>query len=118
MAEILKRADVVLIVLLILLAISLIFIFLIVGGREGSVVAVHVDGVEVLAVDIRRNDGEIFRIKTERGHNEIMISGGRVRMVYADCPDQYCIRMGPISNIWQTITCLPNRVIVELRNGT
>lgn len=51
------------------------------------------------------------------GYNIIEISGGRVRMAQADCPDHYCERMGWISDNGQTIICLPHRLIISIYGG-
>ena len=47
--------------------------------------------------------------------NVIQISGGRARMLSANCPDQRCVRQGEISRAGQTIVCLPGRVVITLR---
>ncbi len=47
-------------------------------------------------------------------HNSIQISGARVRMIYADCPDNRCMKQG-----WTTqlpIICLPNRLMIEIKS--
>ena len=113
----LRKMDVVIICFFILLAVLLIFAFMFAGTRGGAVAVVFADGAEVLVVDIGQNEGERFEIFSLNGINKILIEGGAVRMVHADCPDKYCMRMGAISGTFQTITCLPNRVIVEIRGG-
>lgn len=41
------------------------------------------------------------------------IKDGRVRMIYADCPDQLCIKQGSIDSSGGMIVCLPNKVIIK-----
>jgi len=54
---------------------------------------------------------------SENGNvNEIEIRPGEIGMLYADCPDQLCVKQGFISNSHLPITCLPNRVVITLRN--
>lgn len=48
-------------------------------------------------------------------HNTIQISGGRVRMIKADCPDKRCIKQGWTSRM--PIMCLPNELIIEIKNN-
>ncbi|MCL2397991.1 MAG: NusG domain II-containing protein [Defluviitaleaceae bacterium] len=115
--QILRKADLVLIAFFILLAILLAFIFVTMGTRYSAFVAVSVDGIETFVIDIGQNEGESFEIISQNGVNEILVKDRTVRMISANCPDGYCVRMGAISNRFQVITCLPNRVIVEIRGG-
>ncbi len=48
------------------------------------------------------------------GSNTIEIKDGRVRMKDADCPDRICMRQGWIERSGEAITCLPNRIVVEV----
>lgn len=47
--------------------------------------------------------------------NTILIQNQEVWMQEADCPDQYCVRQGKITEEGQTIICLPHKVIVEIQ---
>lgn len=51
--------------------------------------------------------------------NTLVIKEGAVDMIYADCPDQICVKHDPISKAGETIICLPNKVVVtiEVLNG-
>ena len=112
--QILRKADLAAIFLFVLLAVFLAFAFAAAGASAGSFATVSVDGVVVLTIDLTQNEGERFEIPSPGGINEVLVEGGAVRMIYADCPDQHCVRMGAISGAFQTITCLPNRVVVEI----
>ena len=48
--------------------------------------------------------------------NVLEISGGKVRMIEADCPDQLCIRQRALDYRGiGSIICLPNQVVVEIK---
>ena len=115
--QILRKADFVVISFFVLLAVGLIFAFAVAGNKTGAFAAVFLEGEEVLVIDIRRSEGQRFGVASANGINTVLVEGGAVRMLRADCPDQYCVGMGAISGTFQTITCLPNRVIVEIRGG-
>ena len=116
--RILRKMDIAAICFFIILAASLIFIFITAGTQDGAFAVVFVEGTEVLVINMEQNEGERFEILSPNGINEVLVEwGNTVRMIHADCPDQHCVRMGAISGIFQTITCLPNRVIVEIRGG-
>ncbi|MDR2183606.1 MAG: NusG domain II-containing protein [Clostridiales bacterium] len=115
--QILKKTDIAVICFFVISAVVLIFIFAIASTRDGAVAAVFVEGTEVLAIDLAQNEGEVFEIISPNGVNKVLVERGAVRMIYADCPNLHCLRAGAISGTFQTITCLPNRVIVEIRGG-
>lgn len=48
------------------------------------------------------------------GYNIVEISGGRVRVRDADCPDKLCVATGRIAAPPQQIVCLPHRVVVKV----
>ncbi len=48
-------------------------------------------------------------------HNTAVIQNGQVFMRDGDCPHQICVRHAPISKKGETIVCLPNRVVIEVR---
>lgn len=75
-------------------------------------------------VSVRENGLEICRLPLDRdcrysigSGNIIEISGGSVRMIYADCPNKICVRTGAISRGGQSIVCAPHRVTVTVTGG-
>lgn len=66
--------------------------------------------------DKDRNGNTIERDETFRGYNRVVIKDGYVDMVEADCPDQDCVHMKPISkDSWNpNILCAPNRIEVRI----
>ena len=46
--------------------------------------------------------------------NICSIEDGKVRMTWADCPDQICVHTAEILRDGGTIICLPNRVVLEI----
>ncbi len=58
----------------------------------------------------------IFTVKGENGCvNEIEVRPGSIGILSADCPDRLCVRQGFISDTKLPITCLPNRLVIQLR---
>ncbi len=49
--------------------------------------------------------------------NTCRIEDGTARMIQADCPDHLCMKQNPIDEDGGTITCLPNRVVIEAVGG-
>ncbi len=86
-------------------------LFLVLSPREnGDRVRVTVDGALYGEFPL----DEERRITLGGGTNTFVIENGRVKMEEADCPDKICIRQGWISHTSECITCLPNRVVLEI----
>ena len=114
--QIIRKTDIVLIGFFIICAIFLIFIFFLVHPSGGGQVVVSIDGRDYLVIDLIENEGRQLEIRSERGFNEILIENQSVRMIGASCPDGLCLHQLPVSRGFQSIVCLPNRVVVELRD--
>lgn len=52
------------------------------------------------------------------GCNIIEVSPDGIAIAEADCPDQICVRQGRITDSLLPITCLPHRLVIELRPST
>ncbi len=106
--------DTILIVSLLVLALSVFFIFKF-TRKDGAYAEVTVDG-ELEARYSLELDGEY---EINGGTNVLVIKDGAAYMKYASCPDKTCItrHKSGISYDGETITCLPNRVRVEIRGG-
>lgn len=52
------------------------------------------------------------------GYNLIQISHGAIAITEADCPDQICVHQGTITDSLLPITCLPHRLVIELKSDS
>lgn len=103
-----RLADVLVIVFFLVVSLLL---FLLIGKRkEGSEVRVMVEGKEIGVYSLSR-DGEF---SLNGGTNTLIIKDGKAYMADADCPDKLCVRQGKIHRNGETITCLPNKLIVTV----
>ncbi len=114
MFKFIKKADIVLFLILLFfgLALSALALF---SGTAGQKVQISVDGKTYATYSLSEN--QIIEIK-ENGHtNKITINDGSVQMSYSDCKNQICVHDGKISMTNQSIVCLPNKVMVEITGG-
>ena len=106
------RADVIVIVSLLLLALVL-YLALNLGRREGGTAVVRVNGVETERHSLLQNGS----FPLNGGTNILVIEDGYAWMSEANCPDLICVRQGKIHYTGQVITCLPNRLTVTVEGG-
>jgi len=105
-----RRGDLLLVALLLALSVVL----LCVGGagkQPAAAVRICVNGEETALLPL--DTDRVYEIPGAWG-NVIEISGGKARMLCADCPDGSCVRQGFVSRAGECIVCLPARVTVTV----
>ena len=106
-----KKADIVLLIIILVVGIPLSVLSL-TEGIGGDKVRISQDA-EIYGVYPLGEDREID--VTEDGHtNHITIKDGQVSMSYSTCRNQVCVNTGAISETKDAIVCLPNRVVMEI----
>ncbi|NLY20796.1 MAG: NusG domain II-containing protein [Tissierellia bacterium] len=113
-----KKGDVILIIGIVLFSLSSIFYIKNFLNRDTDTkyLSVQVNGQEINAIDILDPDNDQeFEINTEYGKNTVIIEDGYVRIRSANCPDQVCVIHKKISKTGETIVCLPNKLVLEIK---
>ena len=105
-----KKADIVLLV--VLLALGALCIFALGRGSLGGTAVVSVDGKTVRTAPLGTDTS--FTVDTEYGSNTIIIEGGKVRISEADCPGGDCTRFRSIDQSGQMIICIPHHLTVTV----
>ena len=101
--------DVILIAVLLFISVGA-CLFLFFGGKEGGAVSVEIDGKVVGSYPLSLNG--VYPLGD--GSNVLEIKDGKAFMKSADCPDKTCVHSRPISNVGESVVCLPNRVYVSV----
>lgn len=111
------KGDKFLIVFVVLLAIvSTLFIRRQGFSSAGKYISVQVNGNEIKKIIFdRKIIGNTITIQTDYGYNLIEIGDEKVRVIEADCADKIDVKQGYISRIGETIVCLPNKMVVEIK---
>lgn len=113
-----KIGDKILIVLVIVLII-LSFVFIKRQGidKNKKYISVQVDGKEIKKIMFDDNmNGKKLPIETEFGYNLMEIGNEEVRVIEASCPDKIDVLQGSISEVGEMIVCLPNRLVIEIKD--
>jgi hypothetical protein len=51
------------------------------------------------------------------GKIQVEVNKGKIRVLHSDCSQRTCEKMGWIQNKGQTIVCLPNHVLIEIKSS-
>ena len=100
-------------ILLLVIAVAALCLFLF--RTEGNVVTILLDG-EIYGeypLDVDRR----VEVRVGEAFNVIVIENGEVRVDEASCPDGICAAHRPVRFNGQSIICLPNDVVVEIRTN-
>lgn len=103
-----KKADIILFICIILCALILGFGLFYANREEGEILVIKVDNKEYMRLPLDKDE----TIKLEK--NTVIIKDGFAYMESAECPDKVCVNEGKISKKGQTVICLPQRVVLEV----
>lgn len=111
------KGDKLLIVFIILISFSFMgYIQMQAFSKDEKYVSIQVNGEEIKRfIFDSKLVGQTIPIETEYGYNLVEIGDKEVRVIEADCPDKIDVKQGYISNIGETIVCLPNRLVIEIK---
>lgn len=97
----------------VLLLIVVMFILFQLFKSEGSKVIITVDGKEYKTLSLEEDT--TYTIQHEDGQwNTLEIKDGHVSMIGASCPDKICVKHNKIHYDDESITCLPNKVVLKV----
>ena len=82
---------------------------------QSQYVEISIKGDLYKKISFNSNTEETIDLKTDLGENVVRISKGFVQILEADCPDKVCVKDGSISKPGQSLVCLPNKVVVEIK---
>lgn len=111
-----STSDAVLIGLILLLSIlSILWIGGVDGGLSAGPKVAEIYRGEKLAeyVDLTRNK----RMNLLEKKMQIEIREGKIRVLKSDCPRQICVNMGWIRHPGETIVCVPNKILIEIKSA-
>lgn len=117
MKNYIKKADIILLIFLIILGlVSSAYLFM--SKSTGNTVIIEARG-EVYGKYSLFEDKEIDVISTDSVYSDVhvCIKNGEAKVTKSGCKNQVCVRHSAIKNIGESIICLPNKVIVKIEGN-
>ncbi|MBO4976288.1 MAG: NusG domain II-containing protein [Lachnospiraceae bacterium] len=118
-----KKALIITISLIALTCISLISIFTLVRKsllEQDLIADIYQNGKLIQSIPLNHVQEPyiITLTDTDGGTNTIEVRQGAIGIIAADCPDKICVNQGFIINSLTPITCLPHRLVIEIRGSS
>ena len=110
--NLIKRSDVFVIFLTLLLIFSSLLIFRH-SSSQNAVAIITVDGKVEKEIDLTLQEDCIITLKTDPIVT-LEVKDNKIRFINSKCPDGTCEKMGFLSNAGQTAACIPAKVIVTV----
>lgn len=113
--NLIKRSDVFVIFLTLLLIFSTFLIFRHTPSQN-PVAVVTVDGKVEKEIDLTLQEDCIITLKTNPAVT-LEVKDGKISFVDSRCPDHTCEKMGTLNNVGDTAACIPAKVIVTVKGA-
>ena len=106
------KSDIIIWAAVIIIGAALLLVFLL-TRKPGAYVIVSVDGKETARYSLSDSVDTMIH-GYNGGTNHLVILDGEACLAEADCPDRLCVKQGRISQVNDSIVCLPHRVSVHI----
>lgn len=103
-----NKYDYLLVFVLIVFSLYLIFS----NKSNGEMAAVYYENKEILRVSLSKNAK--YKIKGYNGEVVIEVKNNSIGVVKETSPKNICSKMGFISKGYQSLVCLPNKIIIKI----
>lgn len=105
-----NKYDVGLVILLVIFSFS--FFFFLKDEKGNKEAVVYYDDTEILRVNM--NKDSLYTVEGLNGEVVIEVSKNRVRIKKETSPNNICSKMGFIESSYETLVCLPNKIVVKI----
>ncbi len=115
-----KKNKILIFVTLLLLVVLTCFSYIIYNKKINNKIAkIYQDGNLIYEINLDKVE-EAYTIKIDgdkEHYNIVEVRKGEIGIIEASCPDKVCVNMGFVSDGLLPITCLPNKLIIEIEGG-
>ena len=107
----LNKYDFILLISLIILSIiSIIMIKF--NDKKGKIAVVYYDNKIIKKIDLSIN--KTYTVKGYNGNVKIIVKNNKIKVDSEKSPLHLCSKQGYISKSYETIVCLPNKIVIEI----
>ncbi len=111
-----SKFDLILVILVLFFSGFLIFrttLYRVRQSAQAAKAVIYQDSHILESVDLHKDS--LFSILN--GKMQIKVKDGKIRVTQADCPQHLCVTMGWIRYNGQSIVCVPNKILIEIKSA-
>lgn len=102
--------------ILLFIGVLVLFITRLNQTNESKMAYVYYDSNLVLTIDLSLEEKE-YTVKGENGDVLISAGNGKIKVEEENSPYHLCSKQGYITSSYETIVCLPNKVVIEIKDN-
>lgn len=117
MMKFVKKKDIIIIALILLIAISLYYIYNIYNeglDKLGSKAEIYYESELIMTVMLNEKIDKTFSLAQNEHVVFHQYEDGAIRFEESNCPDKVCIKAGKLRHIGSSAACLPNKIILKI----
>lgn len=104
------------IIFILLISATIFYFILNIDNKYDMVAYVYVDNELVETINLHEiTEGQFFTITTENDEIILYAEYNKIKVAEVDCPKEICKHEGFISLETELITCVPNKMVVQLK---
>lgn len=106
-----NKSDLKLVFVLLVISIIGVVVFKLIGKSGGSAL-VYYDGELIKTIDLSIDNKYV--VNGDNGDVVIVVNGGKIKVDTENSPLHLCSKQGYISNTYESIVCLPNKIVINI----
>lgn len=112
-----NKNDIKLIVILIIVSVFSILILKLRENNNLKVAKVYYNDKLVLTIDLNIKEEKTYNVEGFNGSVEIIAYNGKVKVSDEISPLNLCSKQGYISKSYESIVCLPNKIVIKIEDN-
>ena len=106
-----NKSDIKLVLVLLIISFIGVILYKCFGKSGGSALVYH-DGVLVKTIDLSVDNEYV--VNGDNGDVVIVVNDGKIKVEDENSPLHLCSHQGYISNTYESIVCLPNKIVINI----
>lgn len=109
-----NKSDIKLIIIILLIAITVLFVIAIIDKNNSKEALVYYDNNLVLTIDLNKSEEKIYIVDGFNGEVKIIAGNGKIKVDEEESPLHLCSKQGFIEESYESIVCLPNKIVIKI----
>ena len=109
-----NKSDLKLIIIVLVIAIISLFMIALSNKDNNKQALVYYDNDLILTIDLTIKEKKEYQVNGYNGIVKIISEDGKIKVDEEDSPLHLCSKQGYISASYESIVCLPNKIVIKI----